>query len=275
MNNRMHTSIPIVVLAFLALAACKPKKASEPVEAPVESTGEAVEESRVRDPHNSQNSLDWNGTYQGVIPCADCEGIRTSITLMKNGEFRRSRTWLGREEVPKMDSGTFRWDDSGSIVTLQPSEGAPQMYQVGENRLFFLDREGNRITGDLADKYELMKNRTDHRLENKKWILTELMGQEITFEEGKKEPFLIFDSESGRVSGNNSCNNLTGGYELMEGDRISMGQMAATLMACPDMTIADPFNQVLGKVDNYTIADGTLSLNKARMAPLARFRLEE
>lgn len=27
--------------------------------------------------------------------------------------------------------------------------------------------------------------------------------------------------------------------------------------------------------DNYTMADNVLSLNKARMAPLARFKLEE
>ena len=26
---------------------------------------------------NSQNSLDWEGTYKGIIPCADCEGIKT------------------------------------------------------------------------------------------------------------------------------------------------------------------------------------------------------
>ena len=30
----------------------------------------------VIDDHNSQNSLDWSGTYKGIIPCADCEGIR-------------------------------------------------------------------------------------------------------------------------------------------------------------------------------------------------------
>jgi heat shock protein HslJ len=68
---------------------------------------------------------------------------------------------------------------------------------------------------------------------------------------------------------------LNGSYELREGDRITIGKMAATLMACPDMQIADQLNQVLGTTDNYTIADGVLSLNKARMAPLARFRLEE
>mgnify|MGYP001812320652 FL=1 len=46
-------------------------------------------------------------------------------------------------------------------------------------------------------------------------------------------------------------------------------------MACTDMQIADQLNQVLGRADKYTIADGVLSLNKAKMAPLARFRLEE
>ena len=31
--------------------------------------------------HNSQNSLDWAGVYQGILPCADCEGFDTVITL--------------------------------------------------------------------------------------------------------------------------------------------------------------------------------------------------
>jgi uncharacterized lipoprotein NlpE involved in copper resistance len=281
MKHLKSISILILAVSLIVTTGCKPKKASEQMEEAVESGGEAVTESgeavkaAVMDEHNSQNSLDWNGTYKGVIPCADCEGIRTSVTLMETGEFSLTRTYLGKEENPRTDSGTFQWDETGSKVTLVPSEGEPQMYQVGENILFYLDREGNRITGDLAEKYQLMKNRADYRLEDKKWILTELMGQEVTFGEGKKEAFLIFDSETGRVSGNNSCNVLSGGYELEEGDRIAIGQMAATLMACPDMEIADRLNQVLGKADNYTISDGVLSLNKARMAPMARFRLGE
>ena len=34
--------------------------------------------------HNAQNSLDWNGTYKGVLPCADCAGIEKEITLYKD-----------------------------------------------------------------------------------------------------------------------------------------------------------------------------------------------
>ncbi len=268
------------ILILVASTGCKPKKASEQdlIDSPPipESILDTVAPPAYADKtHNSQNSLDWNGTYQGIIPCADCEGIKTSITLMNQGKFSRTRTYLGEEETSRIDEGTFTWDPTGSKITLLPPEGEPQMYQVGENILFHLDQDGNRITGDLADKYQLMKNRADHRLEDKKWILTELMGQEIIPGESQKEAFLIFNSESGRVSGNNSCNVLAGSYQLREGDRIEIGQMAATLMACPDMQIADQLNQVLAKADNYAISDGILSLNKARMAPLARFRLEE
>ncbi len=255
---------------LVAIAGCKPKKAD----------GDSVVETEqntttpVIDEHNSRNSVDWNGTYQGVIACADCDGIKTSLTLMDTGDFSRTRIYLGKEEAGRTDSGTFQWDDTGSKITLNPEEGEPQSYQVGENRLFLLDREGNRISGDPAENYELVKNRADYQLENKKWILTELMGQEFVPGEGSTEAFLYFDMETGRISGNNSCNVLNGSYELKEGNRIAFGPVASTMMACPDMAIADQFNEVLGSADNYTIADGTLSLNKARMAPLARFRQE-
>ncbi len=266
-----HTKfIPALFFTFLMLATggCKPKKnaeqKAEDKEPPVEIT----------DTHNSRNSLDWNGTYQGILPCADCEGIQTRLTLMNNGDFRRTLIYLGSEEASKSESGTFEWDEGGFQITLHPRDGEPQKYQVGENRLFHLDRDGNRITGDLAEKYELVKNRADRALENKKWILTELMGKEIKVGEGNKEAFLYFDSELGRITGNNSCNLINGNYDLKEGNRITFGRIASTMMACPDMETGDRFNQVLEQVDNYAISDGMLSLNRARMAPLAKFRQE-
>lgn len=242
----------------------------------MEEASESTEQTgtTIQDEHNSRNSLDWNGTYQGVIPCTDCEGVKTSLTLTSTGEFNRTLTYMGKEETGRSDSGSFQWDQTGSKITLNPVEGEPQSYQVGENRLFHLDREGNRITGDMAEKYVLVKNRADYQLENKKWILTELMGREFVPGEGNAEAFLYFDRETGRISGNNGCNAVMGSYELKEGNRISFGQMASTLMACPDMEVADQFNGVLERADNYTIAEGILSLNKARMAPMARFRLE-
>ena len=276
MKNIFNLAVLTCSVLLIGFTSCKPK-ASENPKPEAAQTSEAEEAPATEftgDGHNSRISVDWNGIYKGTIPCADCEGIQTELTLMEDGSFERRTTYLGKDGETHSDSGNFTWNDAGSTVTLTLGDGETQQYQVGENMLFHLDREGNRITGDLAENYILMKNKTDHRLENKKWVLTELMGQEITFEDENRQAFLMFDSASGRVAGHDSCNRVMGSYEILEGNRLSFGRgLASTMMACPDMEIADGFNKVMNRVDNYTVADGVLSLNKARMAPLARFKL--
>jgi copper homeostasis protein (lipoprotein) len=136
--------------------------------------------------HNSRNSLDWYGVYKGITPCADCEGIETKISLKKDGTFKRSLKYLGKDNNSFHDEGKFEWNNEGSKVTLIGDGGLSQMYQVGENVLFHLDQEGNRITGDLADMYKLAKNSVDPRLEDKKWLLIELQGKTIEKKEGQK-----------------------------------------------------------------------------------------
>jgi heat shock protein HslJ len=221
---------------------------------------------------NSRTSLDWPGVYQGLIPCADCESIKTRITLHKDGTFTRSMIYQGKPDGQFNDQGKFSWDEGGGKITLIDKQGQSQSYLVGEGRLFHLDQQGQRISGELANRYILIKNPADAQLENKRWVLSELMGQAVTSKPGQKAAFVQFDNENARVSGNSSCNNFFGGYELQEGNRISFGQLGSTMMACPDMSTEAKFLQVLQKVDNYAVKDDTLSLHKARMAPLARFK---
>jgi heat shock protein HslJ len=48
------------------------------------------------------------------------------------------------------------------------------------------------------------------------------------------------------------------------------------MMACGDMAIENGFKDVLKNTDNYSLSgDSILTFNKARMAPLARFRAEK
>ncbi len=107
------------------------------------------------------------------------------------------------------------------------------------------------------------------------WVLTELMGKPFEMTEGRCEGYIMFSAETGSYAGRNTCNNFFGQYELTEGNRIRFGKAGSTLMACPDMETQNLFMEVLEMADNYTVADNVLSLNKSRMAPLARFKLEE
>ena len=223
--------------------------------------------------HSSNNSLDWQGVYRGVLPCADCEGIETRIVLKRDGTFQRSMKYLGESDKIFSDEGEFVWDNTGNKITLKVENGA-QQYQVGENVLFHLDQQGNRVTGDLANFYKLLKNRVDPGLEDKKWVLIELRGRAVESATGDEKGFIQFSMETGRYFGNNTCNNFFGQYELYEGKRIIFGKAGSTMMAFPDMESQNLFMEVLQMAENYTVLDSILSLNKARMAPLARFRLD-
>ncbi|MDX5340204.1 MAG: copper resistance protein NlpE [Cyclobacteriaceae bacterium] len=108
---------------------------------------------------NSHVSLDWAGTYFGVLPCASCEGIETWVTLNSDYTFELKTNYLGLNDAREETfTGTFEWDPTGSLIQLQGLIGnAPGKYKVGENRIWHLDRDGNRIEGNLADRYILLK----------------------------------------------------------------------------------------------------------------------
>ncbi len=217
---------------------------------------------------NSMNALDWPGTYTGVTPCADCEGIETRLTLKKDMQYILTRTYVGKSQTPQTSQGKFSWNAAGSSIQLENEN--PGKIQVGENQLFLLDQNGNRITGNLASKYTLQKTNMD--IADKYWKLIEINGKAVgSSDKNMKEPHIILRAEDMRFSANGGCNNMMGSFSLPGMNRIQFGKAAATMMACPDMTLERELAEVLERADNYAINNGQLSLNKARMAPLARF----
>lgn len=217
--------------------------------------------------HNAQNSLDWAGTYQGVLPCADCEGIKTTVVLLDDETYRMQSVYLGREGGPFTEEGQLTWNEAGDTITLDGPQ--PVRYFVGENQLFHLNLDGTRVTGELAEHYILAKQ-TDGVTE-KYWKLVELNGQPVPTLE--REPHMILKAEGGRVNGFSGCNSFSGSYKLDESTlRISFSNVASTMMACVSgMEVEQAFYKVLETVDNYSISGDHLTLNRARMAPLARF----
>ena len=76
----MKTTLTCTLTVAL-LAGCTPSKPISARSVPV-------------DNHTARNALDWPGSYEGTLPCADCPGIRTRLTLMKDGRYERATsTW--------------------------------------------------------------------------------------------------------------------------------------------------------------------------------------
>jgi heat shock protein HslJ len=224
--------------------------------------------------HNSENSLDWAGTYRGTIPCEDCDGIETTISLSREKTYTRSMIFIGKSTEPISETGSFSFTEDGNAVVLEAAEGS-RMYKLGENALIHLDNDGNVITGELSEAYRLEKSSVaDSLFEGKRWNLIELKGKPIVVEENGKIAFMEFHTHESRIVGNTGCNNFFGQYQLLDMNRIRFGKIGATLMACPDLTTEESLLIALEDADNYSISDGVLSLNKAKMAPLARFKVD-
>lgn len=102
------------------------------------------------------------------------------------------------------------------------------------------------------------------------WKLTELMGQPVGGLE--REPHIVLREGEGSYHGFGGCNRIAGRYEHSAPGRIRFSQGAATMMACIDgMEVEAQLLQALGNADSYTLHGQQLQLNRARMAPLARF----
>jgi len=57
--------------------------------------------------------------------------------------------------------------------------------------------------------------------------------------------------------------------------QIKFSKGASTMMACSDIQTEQEFSKVLEMVDNYSLNGKIMTLNKARMAPLAKFEAME
>lgn len=153
----MKKVVIAVSLVFLSLISCQKQAEKDGKSDDTTTVVNDSASSTVSDEHNSQNSLDYLGMYKGVLPCADCNGISTNIILSKDLSYEIITVYLGKREKIHREKGTFTWNKDGNTIVLNEIKNAPNQYFVGENTLIQLDMEGKRITGELANKYVLVK----------------------------------------------------------------------------------------------------------------------
>lgn len=148
--KNMKTILAVMLLGLL-MAGC-----NNSTEHAAEKTMEGTAPVIVEEVNNAQNAIDYTGTYKGILPCADCEGIETEITLNKDSTFVEKIKYQGGKGNKNTfeQRGTYISKAAGTIMLNGPE---PWAYSVGVGSLTRLDIEGNKITGDLAERYVLKK----------------------------------------------------------------------------------------------------------------------
>ena len=100
----------------------------------------------VADGDNTETSVDWNGTYAGILPCASCPGIETTLVLNDDKTYTMKETYLEEQDGVFNSSGSFKFDESGSFITLSNPEEhvSNRIYFVGEGNVWMAERVGDR-----------------------------------------------------------------------------------------------------------------------------------
>lgn len=108
---------------------------------------------------HAETALDWNGEYKGILPCADCEGIKTQLELNSDKTYELKEAYLGKDkELESKVKGKFQFDKTQpSIIQLDQAANGRRFF-IGENQIFAVEKEsGKIIEGPLAEHYILKK----------------------------------------------------------------------------------------------------------------------
>jgi heat shock protein HslJ len=224
------------------------------------------------DSHTAQNSLDWEGTYWGILPCADCSGIETEISLHHDFTYLRINTYLGKaNSFNDTIRGIFNWFGNKIKLENLSLNQYQQWIKVEENQVRVLDSSGNEITGSLSSHYVLKKN-GNAAIENRKWIIIEINGKPTEYNLGAY--YLIFHSKEKRIEAKANCNNISIPYKIKNQELLETGHGMSTLMGCPDDTERN-FLNALSAVTHITIEQNFLIFYKDDLVPLIKCKLEE
>jgi heat shock protein HslJ len=100
-------------------------------------------------------------------------------------------------------------------------------------------------------------------LEGATWRLAQISGTEPAGLAGLTRAVTV-QFEDGLARGFSGCNNFTGGYRL-EGDRLQLGQLASTMMACPDpaMSVENAFQAAFAGTFEFTVDGDRLLVSAA------------
>jgi copper homeostasis protein (lipoprotein) len=126
---------PCAWLLLLSLAGCGRDQA------PVAPAAKAL---------SSDGRIEW----QGLLPCADCDGSQTQLSLLRSGDLRSytlTETYLAQDgDTRFIDNG--RWRRDGQLLRLNGDSGGVHVYALlpdgrlqprdGRGRAF-LPREGD------------------------------------------------------------------------------------------------------------------------------------
>jgi hypothetical protein len=107
-------------------------------------------------------SIDFHGVFYGYLPCNDCNGIKTTLSLKNNNNYLLV-TQPARESSREFyEKGKYSWNDETKIVVLTPRDGsATRQFRIeDEGTLIQLNSDGTSMPRELIERYTIRRSDT-------------------------------------------------------------------------------------------------------------------
>lgn len=107
--------------------------------------------------NNAERILNWVGTYYGILPCASCPGIETTLELKPDQSFELKTIYQDTDKKPIIERGNFEWHKIGNQVTLKNDDDL--QFKIEKDQVRFLKNDGKAVTGNIGKAYILKRKK--------------------------------------------------------------------------------------------------------------------
>ena len=84
------------------------------------------------------------GEFSGKLPCADCPGIETKLTLNEDGSFLLDETYLQKKDGQFNATGSYEVSADGAFFTLiEEGNDKPRVFLVEEDAAYLVEKVGD------------------------------------------------------------------------------------------------------------------------------------
>ncbi|MGR9086694.1 MAG: copper resistance protein NlpE [Gammaproteobacteria bacterium] len=115
--------------------------------------------------NHTDQSLEFHGVFYGYLPCNDCSGIKTTLSLQQKNNYLLVTQPAKESSREYYERGKYRWNDDDHTVVLTPTKGgkAARRYQIeNEGTLIQLKEDGTKMDRYVLQRSDTVKSREVH-----------------------------------------------------------------------------------------------------------------
>lgn len=207
--------------------------------------------------------------WYAIWPAASGPGHELVLNLEADESYSLYIRSIGHSEAYTIHRGGYQLLDGRLYLRDAAIRAYDQEFSLDGDWLRLLRSGGLDMDAQQSAAFQLQ--RFDPSILDYYWRLTMVAGQRLEDNQTGRPAYVIFSSQDRRLGGNSGCNQFTAGFQLGPHFNLRLSALAATKMACPDMSIEYALFNALTAASGYVPTPDGLSLIDEGGKSLARF----